>query len=115
MVCYKCWTKVHIILELVMFNPCFLCLLPTYGGNVISHQETNKATTMAVTLVSELQDLMFSSQIPDLVVSLGDDNEAEVCIDTRDYIWTKSGEIREWRNCIPLRYNLDKFGGTSAK
>ncbi len=23
MVCYKCWTKVHIILELVMFNPCF--------------------------------------------------------------------------------------------
>ena len=68
-----------------MFNPCFLCLLPTYGGNVISHQETNKATTMAVTLVSELQDLMFSSLIPDLVISLGDDNEAEVCIDTRDY------------------------------
>lgn len=69
MVCYKCWTKVHIILELVMFNPCFLCLLPTYGGNVISHQETNKATTMALTLVTELQDLMFSSQIPDLVIS----------------------------------------------
>ena len=40
---------------------------------------------MAVTLVTELQDLMFSSQIPDLVISLGDDNEAEVCIDTRDY------------------------------
>ena len=40
---------------------------------------------MAVTLVTELQDLMFSSQIPDLVISLGDDNEAEVCIDTGDY------------------------------
>ena len=30
-------------------------------------------------------------------------------------LWTKSGEIQEWRNCVPLRYNLDKFGGTSAK
>lgn len=39
MVCYKCWTKVHIILELVMFNPCFLCLLPTYGDNVILPQQ----------------------------------------------------------------------------
>ena len=27
--------KVHIILELVLFNPCFLCLLPTYGVKVI--------------------------------------------------------------------------------
>lgn len=30
-------------------------------------------------------------------------------------LWTKSGEIQEWRNCVPLRYILDKFGGTSAK
>jgi len=30
-------------------------------------------------------------------------------------LWTKSGEIQEWKNCVPLRYNLDKFGGTSAK
>ena len=20
--------------------------------------------------------------------------------------WTKSGEIQEWRNCVPLRYNF---------
>ena len=23
-------------------------------------------------------------------------------------LWTKSGEIQEWRNCIPLRYNFYK-------
>ena len=33
-----------------------LSFATTYGGNVISHQETNKATTMAVTLVTELQN-----------------------------------------------------------
>ena len=21
-------------------------------------------------------------------------------------LWTKSGEIQEWRNCVPLRYNF---------
>ena len=84
MVCYKCWTKVHIILELVMFNPCFLCLLPTYGGNVISHQETNKATTMAATLNTRLDALMFSSLVPDIWISVTDDNEAEVMLNVPD-------------------------------
>lgn len=23
-------------------------------------------------------------------------------------LWTKSGEIQKWRNCIPLRYNFYK-------
>ena len=23
-------------------------------------------------------------------------------------LWTKSGEIQEWKNCIPLRYNFYK-------
>ena len=23
-------------------------------------------------------------------------------------LWTKSGEIQEWRNCVPLRYNFYK-------
>lgn len=23
-------------------------------------------------------------------------------------LWVKSGEIQEWRNCIPLRYNFYK-------
>ena len=27
----------------------------------------------------------------------------------------RTTKIQEWRNRIPLRYNLDKFGGTSAK
>ena len=35
-----------------------LSLASAYGGNVISHQETNKATTMAVTLVTELQNFI---------------------------------------------------------
>ena len=35
-----------------------LSFATTYGGNVISHQETNKATTMAVTLVTELQNFI---------------------------------------------------------
>ena len=61
------------------------CLLPTYGGYVISHQETNKATTMAVTLETELQSLMFSSHIPDIVIGTSDDNEVEVCLDCRDH------------------------------
>lgn len=59
------------------------CLLPTYGGKVILHQ-TN-ATTMAVTLETELQSLMFSSQIPDIVITTSDDNEVEVCLDCRDH------------------------------
>lgn len=25
-------------------------------------------------------------------------------------LWTKKGEIQEWRNCIPLRYNF--YAGT---
>ena len=33
-----------------------MSLATAYGGNVISHQETNKATTMPVTLVTELQN-----------------------------------------------------------
>ena len=61
------------------------CLLPTHGSKVISHQETNKATTMAVTLETELQSLMFSSQIPDIVIGTSDDNEVEVCLDCRDH------------------------------
>ena len=39
-----------------------LSFATTYGGNVISHQETNKATTMAVTLVSELQNFICPQQ-----------------------------------------------------
>ena len=42
-----------------------LSFATTYGGNVISHQETNKATTMAVTLVTELQN--FSCPHPEFV------------------------------------------------
>jgi len=40
---------------------------------------------MAATLVTELQDLMFSSQIPDIVIGTSDDNEVEVCLDCRDH------------------------------
>ena len=39
-----------------------LSFATTYGGNVISHQETNKATTMAVTLVTELQNFICPQQ-----------------------------------------------------
>lgn len=24
-------------------------------------------------------------------------------------LWTKSGEIQEWKNCVPLRYNLNNL------
>ncbi|MBQ5509140.1 MAG: hypothetical protein IIT96_05190, partial [Muribaculaceae bacterium] len=40
---------------------------------------------MAVTLETELQSLMFSSQIPDIVIGTSDDNEVEVCLDCRDH------------------------------
>ena len=40
---------------------------------------------MAVTLETELQSLMFSSQIPDIVITTSDDNEVEVCLDCRDH------------------------------
>ncbi len=40
---------------------------------------------MAVTLQSELGSLMFSSQIPDIVITTSDDNEVEVCLDCRDH------------------------------
>ncbi|MDD7499585.1 MAG: hypothetical protein SPK60_10435, partial [Sodaliphilus sp.] len=59
------------------------CLLLTDGGKVILSQETNKATTMAVTLETELQSLMFSSQIPDIVIGTSDDNEVEVQSQTK--------------------------------
>ena len=39
-----------------------LSFATAYGGNVISHQETNKATTMAVTLVTELQNFICPHQ-----------------------------------------------------
>jgi len=40
---------------------------------------------MAVTLQSQLESLMFSSQIPDIVITTSDDNEVEVCLDCRDH------------------------------
>ena len=40
---------------------------------------------MAVTLQTELGSLMFSSQIPDIVITTSDDNEVEVCLDCRDH------------------------------
>ena len=40
---------------------------------------------MAVTLETELQSLIFSSQIPDIVIGTSDDNEVEVCLDCRDH------------------------------
>ena len=39
---------------------------------------------MAVTLNTDLQPLMFSSQVPDISITVSDDNEAEVMIDTQD-------------------------------
>ena len=39
---------------------------------------------MAATLITHIDALLFSSQIPDLVITLTDDNEAEVCIESRD-------------------------------
>ena len=40
---------------------------------------------MAVTLQTELGSLMFSSQIPDIVITTSDDNEVEMCLDCRDH------------------------------
>ena len=62
-----------------------ICLLESKIFQVILSQETNKATTMAVILETELQSLMFSSQIPDIVIGTSDDNEVEVCLDCRDH------------------------------
>lgn len=62
-----------------------ICLLESKIFQVILSQETNKATTMAVTLETELQSLMFSSQIPDIVIGTSNDNEVEVCLDCRDH------------------------------
>ena len=62
-----------------------ICLLESKIFQVILSQETNKATTMAVILETELQSLMFSSQIPDIVITTSDDNEVEVCLDCRDH------------------------------
>ena len=37
---------------------------------------------------------------------LGSPEQAESRVDLK--LWTKSGEIQEWKNCIPLRYNFYK-------
>ena len=34
--------------------------------------------------ITDLQPLMFSSQVPDISITVSDDNEAEVMIDTQD-------------------------------
>ncbi len=77
---------------------------------------------MAVTLETELQSLMFSSQIPDIVIGTSDDNEVEVCLDCRDHTifsalhfpYGRSVKIHDLRSVIEYylrdrNISLDEF------
>lgn len=77
---------------------------------------------MAVTLNTDLQPLMFSSQVPDISITVSDDNEAEVMIDTQDvnifsavhFPYGRSVKIHDLRSVIEYylrdrNTSLDEF------
>ncbi len=68
---------------------------------------------MSVTLNNQLEDLMFSSQIPDLDLSTSDDNEAVVSIVSGGATVFSATHIPYQRNIIvhdayKAKYNLQR-------
>ena len=97
----------------------FCCLLPTDGSKVTLSQQMQ--TSMAVTLNTDLQPLMLSSQVPDISITVSDDKKVETqFFETQPHtpmwaaFWTGSAG-RRWAGRCGHRLTAHNIGRGSRR